>query len=67
MNGSEDFGYRRYRANLSWARSNMPLLILGATIAFFALTAIYAWGHAMGKRDLVAAAVIAGAEARGGR
>jgi hypothetical protein len=63
---SDDFGYSRYRANVAWLRANAPTIVLLMLGAFMLITSVYAWGHAMGKRDLLIAAGIAGSEVRGG-
>lgn len=64
---NDDFGFRNYRASIAWVRSNLPLIIFGCLAVMSIATALYGWGHAMGKRDLLIASGIAGSEGRTGR
>jgi hypothetical protein len=63
----DDHGYAAYRQNKAWVRANLPLLLLCFWGLVIVLTAVYGWGHAMGKRDLLVAARIGAAEGREGR
>ena len=49
-----------------WLRSNAPLIVFLVILGLNILAACYAWGHAMGKRDLLIAASFAGKAAREG-